>query len=119
MLSPSNAFVKTPKISHYFFTVHTFIIFKEIKIIVLSIRKSTIMITKDSLECNYKRIRHTYLSYIHIYNNNFVANINNFSVSTLPKSYPEHSYKNRFLIPMLFHVLLNSAIFIKEIHQKL
>jgi hypothetical protein len=37
------------------------------------------------------------LSYIHIHNNDFVANINNFSVSILPKSYPEHSYKNQFL----------------------
>lgn len=37
------------------------------------------------------------MSYIHIHTNNFVANINNFSVSILPKSYPEHSYKNQFL----------------------
>lgn len=113
MLSPSNAFIKTPKISHYFFTVHTFIIFKEIKIIVLSIRKSTIMITKDSLECNYQRIRHAYLSYIHIHNNDFVANINNFSVSTLPKSYPEHSYKNRFLIAYAFPCSVKFSYFYK------
>src|SRR5574341_1522161 len=43
-----------------------------------------------------------YLSYIHIHNNDFVTNINNFSVSTQPKSCPEYSYKNRFLIAYVF-----------------